>query len=1068
MFISDSMLTATTDHMKEIAETYEDAIQDYVSAKKPRVAFYSSVTGDLISESGLLDARYWRQNLESPVLFSSAVQSILKDGPNDRVFVEIGPHSALQGPLRQIFKACSASNPHYVSALVRNERSSKTILHCVGQLFIRGIPIDFTAMAPGKVLSDLPAYPWNHEAEYWDETRVSRDWRLRNFSHHDILGSRITDGSGLEPTWRNMLRIEEVPWIRDHQIASDIIFPAAGYVAMAGEAVRQLTGTPDFTVRNVTIGSAFVISESAATEVLTSLRPLRLTDSLDSTWYWFSVSTYNGTSWTKHCSGQVRPGRDHDLRAVEPHGKLPRDVASARWYQAMRQVKLCYEPRFQGLQNISTGTVDTVAKASMQNEILPDESVYQVHPSTIDICIQLFSAAASRGQPRNLTQLCVPSSIESLYVARPESDMEMSTEASTTPRGKLTGNGIAMSNGKTVLEIKGLKLFPLEDNDDIRGPDPHAACRLYWKPDIDFVSPSELIRPSDAGSQRKYYLPVERLALLCAIESGHLLKSIRPTEDHLGKYRSWLGRQTDLAAAGGNPLVQGTQEMVASTSEDRTKEIENLTNQILQTPTKAAAIAVRRVFDSCQGIFEGNIDALEILLKGNILTQIYNMGDRWHHGDFFKTLCHAKPWLRVLEIGAGTGGTTATVLGHLSSHGERMYSQYHFTDISSGFFVEAKERFAEYANIEYSVLDITKDPVDQGFEPESYDLVIATNVMHATPNLGETVHNVRKLLKPDGHLFLDELFSTAKWLNYIMGTLAGWWLGEDDGRPWEPYVSPERWAEELKKAGFAEPTVINDDVAPFQSNALIISSPQQAPGPKGKAITLLCDNSAQLPLVDRVERELHRSGSVVERLTINDDPRPKQDIVSVLDFKAPAFQNISEDKFRSLVKFFEKVDSDSGVLWCTRAIQISPKDPRWAQSLGFARTIRNELAIDMATLELDHCREDASEVIVKVLQKFQRRTKNDDYDPDYEWVLDNDEVKIGRFHWFSINKELSKTMSAAKIPKRLEIGKAGLLSTLGWVQQPTRVLAADQVEVEVRAVGMNFKVSIPTEHNRYV
>lgn len=382
--------------MKEIAETYEDSIQDYISAKEPEVAFYSSVTGSLISEYGSLGAKYWRQNLESPVLFSSAVRSLLKDSPKDQVFVEIGPHSALQGPLRQIFKACSASNPHYASALVRNERGSKTILQCVGQLFIRGMSIDFTAMMPGRVLTDLPAYPWNHEAEYWDETRVARDWRLRRFSHHDILGSRITDGSGFEPTWRNMLRVEEVPWIRDHQIASDVIFPAAGYVAMAGEAVRQLTGMSDFTVRKVNIGSAFVISESTAAEVLTCLRPLRLTDSLDSAWYEFSISTCNGTSWTNHCSGQVHPGQLHEVKSMEPLEKLPRTVPSSRWYQAMRHVKLCYGPRFQGLQKISTGTIDTVAKATMHNEILPDESVYQVHPATIDTCIQLFSAAASR------------------------------------------------------------------------------------------------------------------------------------------------------------------------------------------------------------------------------------------------------------------------------------------------------------------------------------------------------------------------------------------------------------------------------------------------------------------------------------------------------------------------------------------------------------------------------------------------------------------------------------------------------------------------------------------------
>jgi SAM-dependent methyltransferase len=1049
-----------TDHVKEIGEAYENSIQGYISAKAPDVAFYSSVTGGLISENELPGASYWRQNMESPVLFSSAVQTLLDDSSGDQVFVEIGPHSALQGPLRQIFQARSDSSSHYVPAMVRNARSSKTILHCAGQLFMRGFPIDFTAMAPGRVLTDLPAYPWNHEVEYWDESRVSRDWRQRRFGHHDILGSRITDGSGLEPTWRNVLRAEEVPWIRDHQIASDVIFPAAGYVAMAGEAARQLTGTPDFTVRRVTIDSAFVISESAATEVVTSLRPLRLTDTTDSAWYEFSISCYNGTSWTRHCTGQVCPGQPRYSKAAEPRGKLPRDVSSARWYRIMRQVKLCYGPRFQRLQNISTGTVETVARATMHNELWPNEAVYQVHPSTIDACIQLFSAAAARGQPRNLTQFSVPSSIESLYIGKPDGEMDMSAEAFATPRGRLTGNGVATSNGKVVLEMKGLKLSPIEDKEDMRGPDPHAACRLHWLPDIDFLSPSELVRPADAGSQRKFYLRVERLALLCTIESSYRLQSACPAKDHLVKYQSWLDRQADLAAAGDNSLIQGTQHIVAANSETRTKEIESLTNQILQTPTKAAAVAVRRVFDSCQDILGGKEDGLEILVKDGILAQLYNVGGRWGHEDFFKTLCHAKPWLRVLEIGAGTGGMTATVLDHLSSHGERMHSLYHYTDISSGFFAEASERFSGHVNMKYSALDISKDPIDQGFEAGSYDLVIAANVLHATPNLGETLRHVRKLLKPDGHLFLNELSSNAKWLNYIMGTLPGWWLGENDGRRWEPYVSPDRWAQELNDAGFAEPAVITDDIAPFQGNALIISSPLRASDRQGKAVTLLCDNSCQLPLVDRVESDLQQSGYTVERRTINEDPRPKQDIISVLDLKYPVLRGITEEGFQSLVKFLKKIDADSGVLWCTRASQIAPKDPTWAQFLGFARTVRNELAIDIATLELDHCREEASEAILDVLQKFQRRTKGADYDPEYEWVLDNNRVQIGRFHWFSINNELTRTSAGTKVPKRLEVGRPGFLNTLGWEQQPRRVPAGDEIEVEVRAAGMNFKVGV--------
>ena len=83
----------------------------------------------------------------------------------------------------------------------------------------------------------------------------------------------------------------------------------------------------------------------------------------------------------------------------------------------------------------------------------------------------------------------------------------------------------------------------------------------------------------------------------------------------------------------------------------------------------------------------------------------------------------------MLEIGAGTGGTTTNMLlGLRSEFGERLYSKYSYTDISPGFFVAAKERFKDYGNIEFSVLDISKDPLEQGFEEGSYDSILAANV----------------------------------------------------------------------------------------------------------------------------------------------------------------------------------------------------------------------------------------------------------------------------------------------------------------------------------------------------
>ena len=122
--------------------------------------------------------------------------------------------------------------------------------------------------------------------------------------------------------------------------------------------------------------------------------------------------------------------------------------------------------------------------------------------------------------------------------------------------------------------------------------------------------------------------------------------------------------------------------------------------------------------------------------------------------------------LRILEVGAGTGSATAAVLPELP------VGRYHYvyTDISAGFFAEAESLFGgPEASIEYRVLDIEQDPVAQGFDPHSYDLIIASNVLHATRYLDETLRHCRDLLAPSGQLVALENLRVQGWLDLTFG-----------------------------------------------------------------------------------------------------------------------------------------------------------------------------------------------------------------------------------------------------------------------------------------------------------
>lgn len=405
------MLTCYLDHMKEVGDLYEQLIVPHISSSTPSVPFYSSVSNAIVNGADSLDAAYWRSNMESPVLFNTAVGQLLQDrkSSGNTVLVEVGPHSALAGPLRQIIKSVKADGSfHYVPTLLRNEDDTGSLLGTAGQLFLEGVDINFGALNPrGRVLSNLPAYAWNRDGRFWHESRMSKEWRLRRFPNHEILGSPVVECSKLEPMWRNIIKVEDVPWLRDHMIGKDVVLPGAAYTMMACEAIRQVSdpAPEDYSLRNVNISAAMTLSESSADEIIFSMRPVRLTKSLDAAWYEFTVSSYNGVSWTKHCTGQARSGTDSAPPEPRKIVDQPRKVNTLGWYQTARTHGLNFGPRFQGLhpERTTAHPVRKLAVAHVSNEIHDTNQQREPpypHAITLDYCFQLFPQSNSRGLNR--------------------------------------------------------------------------------------------------------------------------------------------------------------------------------------------------------------------------------------------------------------------------------------------------------------------------------------------------------------------------------------------------------------------------------------------------------------------------------------------------------------------------------------------------------------------------------------------------------------------------------------------------------------------------------------------
>jgi acyl transferase domain-containing protein len=1027
-------------HMREIGDEYCSVLRKDLVGKPPLKPFFSSVTGE--QEEGLLDAAYWQRNLESPVLFMTAISGIL-DQVKNVAFLEIGPHPALAGPVRQILAQAPSSAP-YVSAMARGEDCVESFLTAIGKLFELNISVDFNALLPtGSCLPDLPRYPWDHEADYWRESRISHEWRCREYPSHPLLGIRQLESTSLEPSWRNMLYVDKVSWLRDHKIEENIVFPCAAYISMVGEGVRQISGSQNaFTLRHMVLSVALVLAEGAPTELVTTFHPHRLTDSLDSQWWDFTIASHNGHLWTKHCTGRVTSEAGEPPQAQDATS-LPRKLERRKYYDILNRAGMRFGPHFQRFVDIRTSTVQHLATAKVSSYRSGDEEHYHLHPTTIDACIQLAPCAAVKGLVEAKYCRAVPTKIKRVTIHRCASNIEMRVSGSATVQQ-------CIANGNIVLHMEGLNLSPLEEAEATETGSLHTTARLTWGPHIDFLDAANLIRPSIP--RHLYASSLDELARLSLVYSHRRIKGAQTALPHMQKYQAWIDRQVQAIGIGENSSITVLDDVVIM------GKVGSLVHQMSDTPVAACAAAIQKVVTNVSALFSGQTDALDILLADDTLTKLYIATDACDRSQFIRHLAHSKPNLRILEIGAGTGASTASMLKHLALPGpirQPLYSKYTFTDISSAFFISAKDHFKRHHNIEYRILDISKDPMEQGFNGEKYDLIIATNVIHATKCLGDSLKNVHKLLDSNGRLLLHELYSTSKWPNFIFGTLPGWWYGELDGRPDEPCVEPARWESELTRAGFASlDAVVLDGQEPYQLNSIMVAKPQaNSTQANKKTVTLLCDNGESH--ADSLSRLLQSRGYVVHSCRLGEELPGSQDVVSLLDCSRPFFEDISESRYKAFQHLLDNLGG-SGILWITHPCQVQCHDPRYAQIIGAARTIRTEMLLDFATCEVDDI-SSSLDSIVDVFTKFQAREEDESLKPDYEYAIVNNAVNVGRFYPFSLKNELlAETSPEDRVA--LDMAKPGRLASLQWIPRGVRPLNGDEIEVQIYAAGLNFKV----------
>ena len=815
-------------HMQLVAEEYNCSLRD-LQSDTPRnsTAFFSSVTGQR-KLSGLTNA-YWTENLVSKVRFSEALQRMCEaqrmtssqgDVSSMHVLIECGPHNTLSSFSKQtIAHAFGDSFPfQYLSCLSRGKNAVTTILELAGNLFEQGHSLDLSTVnsicGPRTPVTCIEPYSWDHSQGYWHESRLSKQHRFRRHGYHELLGLRKVNGISQEPGWRNILKLAYLPWLQDHAIDGLTIFPGSAYLCMAIEALRQMNeirGAPEipgkYLFRDVLFKRALSIPDSpGGVEVQLTLRVADdSSDCSEKKWERFSVfSGPQDEIWHENCRGfvvfessteselEIKPEDDvAEMSELPPLEELRRTctqvVDVGALYDELRRNGNHYGPSFTKLKqlsigkSLSSGSINVSSTSDCTSSV--DQESYLIHPTTLD-------ALLHASIPLYMQQ-CQPSSVMTLGIP----ELSISTSAAETPYSKLlvASKLIAESPNHAKGDIAAFKpdaesapkLVVHFVNSEFRGrgkkPSPEdkgsghrlIQWEMKWQPDVGFI-PTEMFSPNPVidGGEMSAEQKLEALDRLATMYIHRLFRnspemSLIANKTHRALLLQWMQQhiKSDLS----QKLIQAPDS-----------EFEDLRSKVRKTGPEGEMLY--RIGENLSLILVEGADPLPIMLEDNLLYRLYadDASTRCyeHLIKYFHLLSFKHRPLKILEIGAGTGGTTLPLLQSVSND-DSLIERYDFTDISLGFFDRARALLAEWSRIlQYRTLDISKDPIGQGFGDGEYDVVIATNVLHTTLCIDDTLANVRRLLKPSGTLLLIEVTRTTPFYNTCFGCLPGWWAGE--------------------------------------------------------------------------------------------------------------------------------------------------------------------------------------------------------------------------------------------------------------------------------------------------
>ena len=802
--------------MEDLRDEFGAALEG-LDPRPPAVRMVSTVTGTY--EDGLLDAGYWWRNLREPVLFSTAMDRLVADGLD--AFVELSPHPVLAPSVIECLEA-NGRDAAVLPSLRRGEEERAVMLRALGALHVRGRPVQWPAVfGEGRRHVRLPTYPWQRE-RHWFEPRESGPLRPPGRdTGHPLLGRRLR---GARPTWEADLGDPRVAYLSGHLVQGRPTLPGAAYVEMGLAAARALRGPGPSVLEQVEFHRLAGLPDRDDVALQC------LVDGRESAIEIHSGSRNEPPGWVLRAGARLGTapsgsGERVDVGALRE--RCPAAVEPDSFYSWLEDhLGLRYEGAFRGLRELRRGDGEALGEIALPLADAAGGEMYSVHPALLDAAFHVLGAAAVAALDDGDAGTLLPVSIARVEFRGSPGDRFLSHARITRSEGSVVEGDVDLldDDGNVRLRCEGVRLKLLEQAS--RGSIGDWLYEDRWEPAPRRTSqlPAlEIAAAAQAGFDRSaaacafgdYYAEVE--PALDALATGLVRDALRelgfdPVRDadadadagsvarRLGvipRHERFFARLLAISAAAGS-TGSGSRAVPEAGDGPYANAFE-----LVGASGRRLARTLRGEEDAREWLVAGEwLPALVELYGECPVFRVY--GEAVAEAVAAVVDASGSRTLRVLEVGAGTGGTTGLVLDRLRPGAV----EYAFSDVSAFFLRGARERFADRSELRTLILDI-EDPT-AGIE--TFDVVVASDVVHATADVRATLGRLRRLLAPGGTLLLLEGTRRSAWTDLVFGQFEGWWRFSDaDLRRESALLSVPEWMEVLGETGFTSTAFVTDE-----------------------------------------------------------------------------------------------------------------------------------------------------------------------------------------------------------------------------------------------------------------